>query len=202
MYCSALKCSVRSWSPSVCIPVACPCSSQPSLLRRNSYALTSSRIISIGSEEGGINIHRYLLREYPNASVRDGLCDCYLFSYDLLADMKGRLEGLKGLKRDLVPKLVKHQMNSAFLRKLGREKPLVLTYFLAPEIYFATRANNLRSYMDLTLKCCYPFGGKNPRGRPVPLPPIVLRRTRNNSETSSTTTCVHGPSRLPSSSSR
>ena len=148
------------------------------------YALTPSRIISIGSEEEGINIRRALLREYPNVSVRAGLsdCYCYLFSYDLLAGMEGRVEGLEGLKRDLVPKLVKHQMDRAFLRELGREKPLVLTYFLVPEIYFASRANSLRSYMDLNLKCCYPFGGKDKKGKAVPPQPIVLRRTRNNPE--------------------
>lgn len=148
------------------------------------YALASSRIVSIGSEEDGINIRRALLREFPNVSIRSGLsdCYCYLLAYDLLAGISGRVEDLKGLKRGLVPKLVKHQMDTAFLRAIGKDKPLVLTYFLVPEGYFATRANTLRSYIDLNLKCCYPFGGKDKKGKAVPPQPIVLRRTRNNPE--------------------
>ena len=148
------------------------------------YALSSSRIVSIGCEEDGIKVHRALLRQFPSVSIRSGLsdCYCYLFAYDLLVGMSGRVEGLKGVKRGLVPKLVKHQMDTAFLKEMGKDKPLVLTYFLVPQGYFATRANTLRSYIDLNLKCCYPFGGKDKKGKLIPLQPVVLRRTRNNPE--------------------
>ena len=54
--------------------------------------------------------------------------------------------------------------------EIRKGKALVFTYYLVPEIYI----NNLRSYMDLNLKCLYPFGGKDTRGRAHP-PSFISR---------------------------
>ena len=150
------------------------------------YALTGSKIIALGTEEEGISIRRALLREYSDLTIRSGLsdCYCYLFSYEMLSGLLSRkwTDEITGLKRDLVPKLVRHQMDTEFLHSLNRDKALALTYFLVPDGYFASRMNTLRAYHDINLKCCYPFGGKDKKGKPLPPPPIVLRRTRNNPE--------------------
>jgi translation initiation factor eIF-2B subunit gamma len=158
------------------------------------FALNHNKIVqifeSVDNEEG-FTLPIRTLQKFPRICMRNDLIQdyCYLIKTNLLKNLLDdpKTERFYKFKDELIPYLLKKQLSF---------KASVEVY-VVPEGNYSKRSNDIRSYMEVNIDCCFPLTGKDKFGQVLKPLPLILLSTPNTPKNTLTNFYRAGAVQIP-----
>ena len=169
------------------------------------FGVSNEQVVSIFNwidNLEGFSLKKKLLENFPKIKLKNNMIPayCYIFKNwllkSILCSSDTRVEKLAKIKEDLIPFLLRHQMDSAFLESHfpnnqdeeadeiletpSQKTSLKITHYLCPSSLYCRRLNNIKNYLEVNQLCCTPLTGVGKKGKAIVPPPLCLQPSRNN----------------------